>query len=493
MSVPNTYGTPNALARIPHLSSTPRMPTNRIMAYRSRSRSPPHRSAHETHRGRSEDHEKGDIGQSRPPRDRTKEELHRTKAKLQQIEFQRMRTDNANMNRACFELDSENQRLKDTIRSLQHELSNTVRELQEYQNLSDIRGKELIGTQVCLTKADLLSISDVKEKVNALNDENFQASVSLGDSLIHHKYKLPTLEKKAAYAEASRTISKPLTSALIMEAQKPEPEINPLLVQVVLELYLVHFCSSMIESWFPGNRETSDFLTTIYTEIRRTGGSVIIICERLPPDVFSEQQAVSGRWRALTRAQIRPTSATWRDELMKGLGNIFKIAEWSIGSGEKLIAFEQKLPAIFKAVEDLRLALGEKVTSIDLEISVARPGVPFDHRWMEDGYSYARKGNTKKTIKSVAGTTGIGLKKVIPSPSGGEVRFENVLSSKVVLVSTFQQALRFPSAANESPTTSTSRSAFLGRGRKLVLAFDVGTTYSGISYRYVMLYFGAIR
>ena len=32
---------------------------------------------------------------------------------------------------------------------------------------------------------------------------------------------------------------------------------------------------------------------------------------------------------------------------------------------------------------------------------------------------------------------------------------------------------------------STARSAFHGRGRKLVLAFDVGTTYSGISYRYV--------
>ena len=30
---------------------------------------------------------------------------------------------------------------------------------------------------------------------------------------------------------------------------------------------------------------------------------------------------------------------------------------------------------------------------------------------------------------------------------------------------------------------STSRSAFRGPRRKLVLAFDVGTTYSGISYR----------
>jgi len=29
------------------------------------------------------------------------------------------------------------------------------------------------------------------------------------------------------------------------------------------------------------------------------------------------------------------------------------------------------------------------------------------------------------------------------------------------------------------------RLPFHGRNRKLVLAFDVGTTYSGISYRYV--------
>jgi hypothetical protein len=33
----------------------------------------------------------------------------------------------------------------------------------------------------------------------------------------------------------------------------------------------------------------------------------------------------------------------------------------------------------------------------------------------------------------------------------------------------------------------TSRSAFHGPNRKLVLAFDIGTTYSGISYRYASL------
>ncbi|KIM36846.1 hypothetical protein M413DRAFT_448958 [Hebeloma cylindrosporum] len=384
----------------------------------------------------------GPGGPAQPPRDRTKEELHRTRARLQQLEheFRRARGDNANLHRACFELDSENKRQKDTIRSLQHELTNMGRELQEYKNLSDIRGKELIGAQVFLTKADLLSISDVKDKVNALNDECFQASASLGDSLIHLQYEVAKEELDAAFVDVRRTVSEPLAKALVTEARKPEPEVNPLLVQVVLEMYLVHFCSSKIDSWFPGTRETSDFLTTIYSEIRRT-----------------EEQAVSGRWRALTRAQIRPTSTTWRDEFMVGLGNIFKVAAWNIGSQENLAAFEQKLPAIFKAVEDLRLALGEKVTSIDLEVNVVLPGSLFNYQWMEDGYGDSRQGNMKKTGESVAGTTGIGLKKIIPSPSG-ESRFENVLSPKVVLVSTLQDALLPPSPA---PSRSNRR----GRGR----------------------------
>jgi hypothetical protein len=127
---------------------------------------------------------------------------------------------------------------------------------------------------------------------------------------------------------------------------------------------------------------------------------------------------------------------------MLGLVNIFLIAEWVIGSQDNLNAFEQKLPAIFRAVEDLRLALGEKVTSIDLEVNVARPGTAFDHRWMEDGYGDARQGNITKSDEFIAGTTGIGLRKV--TSSSGEELFANVLSPKVVLVTTLQEALLLP-------------------------------------------------
>ena len=239
----------------------------------------------------------GPGGPARPFRDRTKEEFQGTKARLQQLEyeFRRVKGENATLHRTCSELDSENRRNKNTIRSLQHENTDMGRELQEYKNLSseNRRNKDTIqslerelqvyknpsyvrGAQVFLTKADLLSISDVKYKVNALNGENFQASASLGDSLVHFRWELVKGEREAAFAEVCKTVSEPVARALVKETQKPEPEVNPLLVQVVLEMYFVYFCSSKIDSWFPGTPETSDFLTTIYSEIRRTGEFIIV-------------------------------------------------------------------------------------------------------------------------------------------------------------------------------------------------------------------------
>ena len=82
------------------------------------------------------------------------------------------------------ELERKYRRQRDTIRSLQHELTNMGRELQEYKYLSNIRGGELNGARFYLTQVDRLSISDVKDKVNALDGEIPQASVSLGGALI---------------------------------------------------------------------------------------------------------------------------------------------------------------------------------------------------------------------------------------------------------------------------------------------------------------------
>jgi len=208
------------------------------------------------------------------PHDGMKEELSRTRANVKHLEdeCERAKAEAHYWIRTCVELDHENKRQKDTIQNFQQELSNMGLELQEYKTLSDNRGKELISHRVFMTKADFLSVLDLKDMANTLNDEIFQASASLGHSLIHHKHGLTPEEMEAAYAGVCRTASEPLARILVRETKKPEPEfINPLLVEVVLEMILVHFCSAKIESWFPGAKETSDFLTAIYSEIRRTG------------------------------------------------------------------------------------------------------------------------------------------------------------------------------------------------------------------------------
>ena len=123
---------------------------------------------------------------------------------------------------------------------------------------------------------------------------------------------------------------------------------------------------------------------------------------------------------------------------MIGLANILKIAGWGVGNPQAFIAFEQKLAVIFKAVEELRLMLKEKVTSIDLEVHVVPLGIPFDNRWMGVSYERTGQGKKEKSYEIVAGTTGMGLRKFILLPSGDE-RFENILSPEVILMSTLQE------------------------------------------------------
>lgn len=139
--------------------------------------------------------------------------------------------------------------------------------------------------------------------------------------------------------------------------------------------------------------------------------------------------------QALTLVQ----KAIWRDEFMMGLDNIFRVAKWGIETQEDFIAFKRKLFPIFDAVGDLKLALGKKTTSIDLEVNITCPGVPFDYQWMQDVYGEGLRANSEV----VAGMTGIGLKKIVRLQSGDEM-FESVLAPEVILVSTLQQEGLYP-------------------------------------------------
>ncbi|CAA7260331.1 unnamed protein product [Cyclocybe aegerita] len=320
--------------------------------------------------------------------------------------------------RTCRELQHDRQRLMETNTSLMHELNAVNRRLEETKALSDTRGKELIGAQAFLTKADSLSISDVVQKVEGLNEEIFQAAASLGECITRRKYGLTEVQLGECFQRVSSLIGAPLASIIVEESHKSEEEpANPLLVQVVLQVFLANFCVRKIRAWTPDDATINTFLKQTYEGIRD-----------------NEEQAVSGRWRALTRKSLFTNSEVWVHEVAERLSTVFQLCGWNATQAHRE-AFENQLIPIFKGVHDARSALGEMFTSADLEASTIQPGVPFKREYMEEVYGDGD--DHKSGTQAVVATTGIGVRKALPR----ERRYENVMSPKVILESSLKVAL----------------------------------------------------
>ncbi|KAH9485797.1 hypothetical protein JR316_0002712 [Psilocybe cubensis] len=378
------------------------------------------------------------------PRDKQRDEVQRLQSEAEKWynECKRLDRDLRIARRTCSDLENERNRLQDNARALQHELTNVQHALSEAQALSEVRGRELVGAQVFLTKADALSISDVVEKVNVLNEEIFQAAAGLAEGLVVVGAGQPEFTvavAEGAYQGVVRTIGEFLAGVLHTQAQASVREVHPLIAQVALSCFVSEFCFMKLTAWYSSDPNIDEFLRTVYNQIRQ-----------------NEEQAVSGRWRALLRAQIRPLTDTWKRELTDSLQNLLVFSGWNAPL-EAQQAFVAKLAPIFNALEDLRGAIYEKYTSADLEASEVQPGSPFQ-TWMDDAYGDERKsppppgqGQGGKTMQLVACTTGIGLKKLLPTPgpaqghrSRGGDWYEMVLPPKVCLEATLREALEPP-------------------------------------------------
>ena len=130
---------------------------------------------------------------------------------------------------------------------------------------------------------------------------------------------------------------------------------------------------------------------------------------------------------------------------MDGLLSVLVIAGWSTREPEHQHQFERHLPPIFKAVQDLRRALGEDVTSMDMAVASIDPGHSFDPTYMEDGYwdPGASSGSGKKTPERVSGTTGLGLHQTSmkQTSKGPVLHSEMVLFPKVALEGMVKEAM----------------------------------------------------
>ena len=97
-----------------------------------------------------------------------------------------------------------------------HELEAVKVQLADAKTLSEIRGKELKGAQVCLTKANMVFTTYVVQKVNVLNEEISQAAALLGEVLQNTERTGRTQEQITEAFEKARWMLGEQTSSILV-------------------------------------------------------------------------------------------------------------------------------------------------------------------------------------------------------------------------------------------------------------------------------------
>ena len=113
-----------------------------------------------------------------------------------------------------------------------------------------------------------------------------------------------------------------------------------------------------------------------------------------------------------------------------------------MASKEGLNSYGYRLPSIFKAVNELRMAISGRFASADLEIFAFECDKTYDPRTMDDAYSDGKQYSGKRAPETIVGTTGIGLRKNIVEPSAKDVlQLQTIIPPKIVLMSTLNGIL----------------------------------------------------
>lgn len=159
---------------------------------------------------------------------------------------------------------SANKELREACDHLQHERDELNRKLVEVTDLSNLRGNELAGAQAFLTKTDNISGQELQDLVHTLNEEIFQAAASLGDCVVRRAYDLSSEDREYYYDRVGEAVGQKTLSILSQQSRSDDHEINPLLVQIVVQVFLVSLCAQEINSWDPNNVEFSDGLQKLY-------------------------------------------------------------------------------------------------------------------------------------------------------------------------------------------------------------------------------------
>ncbi|KZP05597.1 hypothetical protein FIBSPDRAFT_842861 [Athelia psychrophila] len=281
------------------------------------------------------------------------------------------------------------------------------------------------GEAKVLTKTDSLSTPEAIGLVQALNADIFQLAAFMSDSFEAATNETPADENPKGALRIRGHLGDQLMVSLISWPHTDDPTV----LQMALQCYLVQMSRHITSDWtFDG----SPVLAELYEQVRN-----------------SEDQAVAGRWRALSRSHLRHLSAGGNDALSGirkficgGLADVLISAKCQLSPSAVAEAltgkFGDRIYAIIDAALNINRILGEEITSADFEIVTCPGGVTFNPTWMEDAASDDSFYDGKSIVLC---TTEMGLKRESREVKGGQIakEFTLLLKPKVTLESVLAQ------------------------------------------------------
>ncbi|KNZ74357.1 hypothetical protein J132_07215 [Termitomyces sp. J132] len=325
------------------------------------------------------------------------------------------------------EVNERNQRLEEKERSLNEarvnnqalsaQLGRRNQEMQQHKRehaltveLLDARTQELKGAEAFLTKADTLSGAEVIALVNTLNSEIYQTAAMVAEAF-NYKARAEGVNSKGAggLTEIYASVTDAVGTKMMEMLKSLDHREDPTIVQVAFQTAMAAISNWIVRSWNLEDTETDNGLNKVYKEMRET-----------------EEQAISGRWRALTRRYLPNVAEHELSYLfIDAIINILLVAN-AVQSHDELLKtvetrFAERIAIIVRSAQNLRKAIGEGVTSCDFEVIFIDHDTMFSPAQMDDEYAgdFEQEGPVLCTVQ-------LGLQK-IERRSGKEAIWEGTI------------------------------------------------------------------
>ncbi|RDB20679.1 hypothetical protein Hypma_012266 [Hypsizygus marmoreus] len=336
----------------------------------------------------------------------------------------------------------------EALQLLRHETLQVKEEYARTLKLLEARTQELKGAEAFLTKADVLSGAEVLSMLNTLNSEVYQTAALVAESFQFRPKRTGADEGQGDRAEGEGEETEEMAEVYasttdilgprMMELLKSsEHHDDPTLIQIAFQAGMSAYSNWIISSWYFEDPDDERLLDEIYGRVRE-----------------AEEQAVSGRWRALTRAHVQQLNSNHEPDLamyfIDAFVNILLTAGVTDTRSElqEAIAsrFADRVGVVVKSAQRLRKAIGEEVTSCDFEVIYIAHDSPFDPPRMDDSLAGAfeeRRGEAEPVLC----TTDLGLGRLVRAAGRvGEWEQNVLLRPKIALESGIDELMSIGSS-----------------------------------------------